>query len=277
MFTNSGWGYSEIRFSLRTGYKKQAQEYARILYGNLRELLMSEQKLDYPSIKIRLNKLLLKLMHQVDHKDRLKISFPMALPGLKPVLAYPDLSQAKERLKEVANGLLIKFEKNHVLAQLSKDGAFSKQETLKNRASILRSYPLFYTTLHSYAYAHGKSDLQQKEDLKDKVELDIGRYKKHAKENQQPRIPTSPERAQPPGTADQKLLFSQLVEQYIKTKLSDREISDSTAIDYRNRLKNFTDIAGDMPLIEIDRKNVREFRDTLGSVVTRYQPIVKYT
>jgi len=155
-------GYSKIRFGLRTGYKKKAQEYARILYGNLRELLMSEQELDYPSIKIRLNKLLLKLMHQVDHKNAFKISFPMALPGLKPVLEYPDLSQAEERLKEVANGLLVKFEKNHALAQLSKDEAFSEQETLENRATILRSYPSFYTALRSYAYAHGKSDLQQK-------------------------------------------------------------------------------------------------------------------
>ncbi|MBG0789925.1 MAG: site-specific integrase [Desulfovibrionaceae bacterium] len=55
-------GYSEIRLSLRTGYKRQAQEYARVLYGNLKEELIANSTLDYSTLKKRLTTLLQKLM-----------------------------------------------------------------------------------------------------------------------------------------------------------------------------------------------------------------------
>jgi hypothetical protein len=149
-------GYSEVRLSLRTGYKRQAQEYARILYGNLMELLMVTPELDCSTIKIRLNNLLLKLMKRIDHEDNLKLSVPLTSPGTKPVLSYPDLSKSREIFKEVSNGILVQLDEDRVLTQLNEDGALSELETSKNRETIIRSYEWFYNTLRSYAHAHLK-------------------------------------------------------------------------------------------------------------------------
>ena len=161
-------GYSEIRISLRTGYRRQALNHGQVLYGNLREMLMSNPELDYSTIKTRLNDLLMKLMGQIDHQERKQLSFQMAAPGRKSILKYPDLKHTQNGYSNIPINLfpkdknrdlldkLVDVDKISILSHMVNDGAFSESEISSNKDEILDCYPFFFDRLQSYK-VRGKS------------------------------------------------------------------------------------------------------------------------
>ncbi|MBG0789921.1 MAG: site-specific integrase [Desulfovibrionaceae bacterium] len=224
---------------------------------------MSE--LDYPTIKVRLNELLLKLMDRVDHMDGLKLSLSTAQEPTRPVLGYHDLAVSEKNLKAVADGLLVKIDEDRMLARMTEDGAFSQLEASKSRKVILRSYPEFYEALRAYAFAHFKNDSERKARLKDEAELDIVRYKGLVP-GKQPQAPAAYQASPQPGPAENTMLFSELVARYIEAKQSDNGISATTARGYQDKLNNFIEILGDLTLGQINKPKMREFRDKLRNL-----------
>lgn len=260
-------GYSEIRISLRTAYKRKALEHAKILYAELKGALMENSTLTYSEIKLRLLNKLKELHPKLESRNK----YAQALDTTsRNILGYPvpdpPFCPPSEQTT-VAQQHLQKIELAFTLDKL-----FDSKEM--SSKPFMQCYAEFYEQLQKLAIACKDNDYGKQEILLDEIEYEIKRITQRQIDIATPVVTPSVLPAEPDKTPS--LTYSELVEQFLEAKQSDGNITAKTVIDYKDKLSHFLDIKGDMLIADISRNDIKEVKETLKKLPPQRKRLLKY-
>ena len=265
-------GYTEFRLNLGTGHIRQAKILAGLLYAQLINLLKGPKMLNYQEIKRRMNRLL-QIMLEVEQND------------LSPLPNYDSLSQAagfEFNSEIIADGYALicktipsggtKAFARHgasVLVQLVQAGVFTREEIEKiseeNMMQIVKAYFQMLTSYQVLLAKRVRGDFISEDQV---LSPDYGVLPGEERISSTGQPMASAVAASP--------LYSQACASYIKTKQSDNMWKRTTWSDHVNRLQCFLFIMGDMPISEITRLVMEEFKSILRRLPPRWHRDSKY-
>ena len=260
-------GYSEIRISLRTAYKREALEHAKILYAEFKEALMGNSALTYSEIKLRLLNKLKKLhpklesrneyAHALETASKNILGYPVPTPPFYPTSEQPKASQRHFQKIELAFRL---------------DKLFDSKEM--SSKPFMQCYAEFYEQLQKLAIACKDNDYGEQEILLDEIEDEIKRITQRQIDIATPVVTPSVLPAESDKTPSLK--YSELVEQFLEAKQSDGNITAKSVVDYKDKLSHFLDIKGDMLVSDISRNDIKEVKETLKRLPPQRKRLKKY-
>lgn len=260
-------GYSEIRISLRTAYKREALEHAKILYAEFKEALMGNSALTYSEIKLRLLNKLKKLhpklesrneyTHALETASKNILGYPVPTPPFYPTSEQPKASQRHFQKIELAFRL---------------DKLFDSKEM--SSKPFMQCYTEFYEQLQKLAIACKDNDYGEQEILLDEIEDEIKRITKRQIDIATPVVTPSVLSAESDKTPSLK--YSELVEQFLEAKQSDGNITAKSVVDYKDKLSHFLDIKDDMLVSDISRNDIKEVKETLKRLPPQRKRLKKY-
>lgn len=246
----------EIRISLRTGYRREAKHLAVRLFSELMGLLEGTHMLSYDELRKRMNGYLRLLLEQEDRD--LAPRLPIEAPGLRLTPgAYSERTADILMMAYEHNPDTMQRDSGNILSVLVRDGVIRPEEiTEENKLQIIQAYTRMQISRHKIIAAREKGDFLTEQAVFSApyTPIPLGEETNDAKKDIPPGEPL---RQQP------RMLLSKAIDQYIETKLSDGAWTPHSVPDHRNRLTALVEILGDMDILDIDRKDMRHYRETL--------------
>lgn len=318
------FGQTEIRVSLQTGFRRQAQKLAGLLWSCVEELLVADRESTLHEIKEVVASKLKEIIGVYTSAPKPDINKLAWLTGLQKEDGYVDNSNLKEHLaqrlneifpsssqstpllfsevtrrfdslqtlylEEIDNKLydpasevwidndksesmysvsdsewleheyvtilkpilnnpkkLVKCYFPNILYELVNKGIFLESDfTSENIFYILNEYHKVKININRIMLKRTNGDYTFERKFKPQVIRDI------------PQLSLS---SSPSG--ERKLNLRDFIEKFIDTKVKDGDWTTRNIPTHRNRIETFLDVVGDIPLSEIDRNKLREFRDIL--------------
>lgn len=260
-------GYSEIRLSLRTAYKREALEYAKILYAELKGGLMGNSALTYSEIKLRLLNKLKELHPRLESRNKYThaletasqhiLEYPVPTPPFCPPSEQPKVAQ--QHLQRIMLAFRL-------------DKLFDSKEM--SSKPFMQCYAEFYEQLQKLAIACKDNDYGKQEILLDEIEDEIKRITQRKIDIATPVVTPSVL----PAESDKapSLKYSELVEQFLEAKQSDGNITTKSVVDYKDKLSHFLDIKDDMLVSDISRNDIKEVKEALKRLPPQRKRLKKY-
>lgn len=283
-------GYSEIRLSLGTAYKRKALEHATILYAELKGALMGNSTLTYFEIKLRLLSKLKELhpklesrnesLHARDMASHNIMGYPVPTPLFSLLGEQSEVLQ-RHLLRPVPTPLFsLPDEQSEVLQRhfqriklsLRLDKTFDRNEM--NSKPFMQCYKEFYEQLEKLAIACKNNDYGKQEVLLEEIEDEIKRITQRQIDSATPVVTPSVLPAESNKTPSLK--YSELVKQFLEAKQSDGNITAKSVMDYKDKLSHFLDIKGDMLVSDISRNDIKEVKETLKRLPPQRKRLKKY-
>ena len=241
------FGRSELRISLRTAYRQIAKSLAQELYAHLNSLFRDDSMIDYPEIKRRMNQYLQKLLED-DHYSTQPLDRRFYNPNFVSS-GEIGLSYAGQMLQGINDPGKLNELANKIVPILIKDGFLKPDEvTESNRLPLAKEFAKSYISYLKILERREKGDFLAEEPIFAGIRC----------EN-----PVQPSTAELNPPKSKALLYSEALKLYVKAKVSDGSWKEHSVADHLNRLESFLEIAGDKPLDEITRQQIRDFRDDL--------------
>jgi len=251
------WKRSELRISLQTAYLRIARYRARLLHAEVERHLLEGMMLEYREIRRRMNILLQRMLEQehanLKKRDGIKIG-DINIPYVDMCEAHADL-QLSWNYEEMLSRLA-----PHVKISLLMAGAFSKEELVgENSLQIVKAYNEMQNTFNRIMAARERGDFLLEEEI---ISKDFGYlpYENHQEKEKIVEIIDSIDKR---TSANDGLLYSQVMEEYIIQNLKDGKWRENNVVDHRSRINEFLEIIGDKCIHEITREDIRNFRDIL--------------
>nr|WP_321257907.1 site-specific integrase [uncultured Pseudodesulfovibrio sp.] len=263
-------GYSEIRLSLRTAYKREALEYAKILYAELKGALMGSSTLTYSEIKIRLLNKLKELHPRLESRNEYAHALETASQN---ILGYPAPTPPFCPPSEQSKAAQQHFQKIELAFTL--DELFDT-EGMQSKPFI-QCYKEFFGQLQNLAIAcvdndFGKQEVLLKE-IEDEIQELLTRKATHLPLPVKNIVTTAAPLETPEATS---LSYSELVDKYLEAKQSDGNISAKSVVDYKDKLSHFLDIKGDMQTKNISRDDIKKVKETLKKLPPQRNRLKKF-
>lgn len=242
-------GRSEIRISLRTGYRREAQSLASALHTEIQHLMRASH-LDYMEIRRRMNEVLCRLLEQDSRDTSPRENYE--IEGMEPITpvgvanAYAMMNQFSINSPE--------FRENHgprIMIELIRSGVVDLQEvTPDNIHLIINEYIKIQQTYQKVIQHRLKGDHS--------FEVPIFAERAANQRAQQSIVLQDVEPKAKPN-----IPVSEFIKKYVQTKIKDGNWRLNGVETHENRLANLVDILGDVDINSITREDMREVRDTL--------------
>ncbi|MDD4732499.1 MAG: tyrosine-type recombinase/integrase [Desulfovibrio sp.] len=255
-------GRSEIRISLRTGYRREAQPLASALYTEIQHL-MKDSMLDYMEIRRRMNEVLCRLLEQDSRDTSPRVNYE--IEGMEPITpvgvanAYAMMNQFSINSPE--------FRENHgsrIMIELIRSGVVDLQEvTPENIHVIINEYIKIQQTYQKV--------IQHRLEGDHSFEAPIFAERAANQQAQKSIVVQEVEAEAKPNTP-----VSEFIRKYVQTKIKDGNWRVNGVETHENRLTSLLDILGDVDIHSITREDMREVRDTLRKLPPNRQRSKEY-
>jgi integrase len=256
-------GRSEIRISLRTGYRREAQPLASALYTEIQHL-MRVSRLDYLEIRKRMNEVLCRLLEQDSRDTSKRETYDLREHGLS-VYTHADFARGHALvLQNMVNDpdFMEKYGPR-MIAELVKSGFIDFEEiTPDNYELILNEYTKIQQTYHKVVQHRLEGDYS--------FEAPI--FAERAANQQVVARVVTPHA----GEAKAEISVSEFIDKYVQTKIADGKWGKSGISTHENRLANLVDILGDVDVHSITREDMRGLREMLRQLPPNRQRSKKY-
>lgn len=269
-----GVGQSEVRIGLQTPYIAEARRIATALRVRMDEIL--EENVSICADDLR-KKLLIHFVKFLEQDGKVKITHEEIKKRLHNYLQnqlnadsknintrdniqlgqdYISMGQYSDScisiLKNIVNNPELLAKTGYIgVVHLLKEGFFNPEEVTKdNVLEIINEFIKTQITCHSIISARCNGDY-----IKEKPLFDDS-----VKHNDQIQIGQSAEIVK---IESKSLKYSELVDKYIKTKISDGAWKSHSLPDHQGRLNSFIEVMGDKEIDKISRDDMRKYRDIL--------------
>ena len=290
-------GHAEIRISLRTGHMRWAKYLSAQLYTRLQLLISGDILPSYSEICRRMNILMQQLLEselqkigrfvEIDNKSKVSESavirtvlLPM-LDGIKAL--FPSIKQPRLSREETAALGTKMFGSSEQMADLEKSlipnllqrGIFREDELDEHNQGLVTQ--CFLEMQNECIFLLRERELGNYQPLRDALAQNHGpiyndddvQANTPATESVTPQQETSYAPC-PPETNTQAMLYSVAMGKYSDNKLIEGRWKKKSLPDNVHRLENFITIIGDKPIDQINREDMRSFRDTLLQLPPNY-------